>query len=298
MFVPTTLLALALFAQPTPDSDGPSQQPSNAPPIGSREAATPATLAGMAAGQSARVGGDLTIAVTEKDGQFFSGRSSITTPLPTDYPAPTPPGAIDIKRYPTVRRAQVSGETSPDIGMNVGFFPLFNHIKRRDIPMTSPVEMEYQGLSVPPASKATPEPADGEATEPAKPAPTPWTMAFLYRTADEGEAGADKADNRVQVVDAPEVLVISVGLRGTYGRVRIERGLALLREWLGSHPEWKVTGEARGLYYNGPEVANRDRWLEVQLPIAPATPPTPGSTHTPPPTPAPAADALPAPKQP
>ncbi|MFN9971363.1 MAG: hypothetical protein ACK58T_15860, partial [Phycisphaerae bacterium] len=73
------------------------------------------------------------------------GVLTIDTPLPVGYPDPTPPGAIDLKLYPSVRRAEVSGEVkSLSSGGNDGFWPLFRHIQRRDIAMTSPVEMEYR----------------------------------------------------------------------------------------------------------------------------------------------------------
>lgn len=50
--------------------------------------------------------------------------------------------------------------------MNMGFFPLFNHIKRNDIAMTSPVEMDYRGLF---------DPATGVQ---AKQDSMSWTMSF------------------------------------------------------------------------------------------------------------------------
>ncbi len=42
-------------------------------------------------------------------GEFWKcGRCEIEAPLPIGYPAPTPPGAIELKSYPSVRRAEIS----------------------------------------------------------------------------------------------------------------------------------------------------------------------------------------------
>lgn len=192
-----------------------------------------------------RVGGNMDAAVMRVGENYFFGRCAITTPLPEGYPPPTPPGAIELKKYPSVRRAEVSGSVSPDIGMNVGFFPLFNHIKRREIEMTSPVEMDYRE-----ASSADEQPG--------------WTMSFLYRTAELGPTGKD---GRVEVVDAAPVVVLAMGLQGWYTRQRIEDAARQLREILDADPLWEAAGPVRALYYNGPEKPPADKWAEAQIPV-------------------------------
>ncbi len=197
-----------------------------------------------------RVGGDVEASVESREDGFRSGSSRILTPLPQGYPDPTPPGAIDLKHYPLVRRAAIGGSMSPDWGMNFAFFPLFNHIKRREIAMTSPVEMNYEGL------------ADGQATR-----PTAWTMSFLYRSSDLAPAGVDPKDKRVRIEDIDPVTVISVGMRGDYKIDRVNEGLSTLRNWLARQNQWEEAGEPRALFYNGPEVRASDKWLEVQIPV-------------------------------
>jgi hypothetical protein len=92
-----------------------------------------------------RLGGDaVTEALPQADGATFfrSGEYRINTPLPEGYPAPTPPGAIEIKRYPEVRRATYVGKGQGPDGMknsSGAFWPLFLHIKTRRIAMTAPV---------------------------------------------------------------------------------------------------------------------------------------------------------------
>ncbi|MHC4650885.1 MAG: heme-binding protein [Planctomycetota bacterium] len=194
-----------------------------------------------------RVGGDLDIQLT-RDGQGYRcGDSVVETSLPAGYPAPTPPGAIDLKRYPSVRRAEVSGRSAPNRGRNGAFFSLFRHIQRRDIAMTAPVEMDYPGWS-------------GDSSS----APGAWTMSFLYRTPDVGPM---EQSGDVRIVDTMPLTVISVGLRGKYGRATEDRGLQQLLAWLDSQDEWERAGSPRALYYNGPYIRASWKWAEVQIPV-------------------------------
>lgn len=142
--------------------------------------------------------------------------------------------------------------------MNLGFFPLFNHIKRRDIAMTSPVEMDYTGLST--GSDSSQAVASGAE-------PPPWTMSFVYRTPELGPIGADAKDGRVKVVDTKPRTYLSIGMQGFYSVGNVRRGVAQLNDWLAAHPQWVAVGDVRSLFYNGPERPNRDKWLEVHLPV-------------------------------
>ncbi|MGA1223830.1 MAG: hypothetical protein ACO31E_04590, partial [Phycisphaerales bacterium] len=129
-----------------------------------------------------RVGGDTDASIEIIDGEFRYGPSRIESPLPAGYPEPTPPGAIDLKRYPAVRRAEYVSDGSPGWGMNMGFFPLFNHIKRNDIAMTSPVEMDYRDMFDPESGKQSAKESMS------------WTMSFLYRQREQGPEGLSLVD--------------------------------------------------------------------------------------------------------
>ena len=207
-------------------------------------------IAGNVEADFIRVGGDLNVQTTSADGEYSSGRCRITTPLPEGYPAPAPPDAIELKSYPMVRRAGIGGTMAPDWGMNFAFFPLFNHIKRREIAMTSPVEMNYNGLGAPGADK-----------------PESWTMSFLYRKPELGPDGVDTNDGRILVEDIPPMIVVAVGMRGPYKLSLVNRGIARLRDWLSNNSEWEEADDPRALFYNGPEMNSRDKWSEVQIPI-------------------------------
>lgn len=197
-----------------------------------------------------RVGGDLNVQTTFSNGEYSSGRCQITTPLPEGYPAPSPPDAIELKFYPMVRRAGIGGTMAPDWGMNFAFFPLFNHIKRREIAMTSPVEMNYYGLGAPEAVK-----------------PESWIMSFVYRKPELGPDGVDAKDSRILVEDIPPMIVVAVGMRGPYKLSLVNRGIARLRDWLSNNSEWEEADDPRALFYNGPEMDSRDKWSEVQIPV-------------------------------
>ncbi len=199
-------------------------------------------------GQTVRVGGDLNASITTTSKGFRFGPSSIDTPLPDGYPAPTPPGAIDIKSYPSVRLAEVQGSSTPDRGMNDAFWPLFRHIKKHDIAMTSPVEMNYQKL-------------DADNT------PDAWSMAFLYRTPDLNQTGAE---GNITVRDADPVTVLALGAKGDYSMSLVNTAREQLQSWLDQNPQWIPDGEWRALYYNGPALFWWNKWAEVQIPIRPA----------------------------
>ena len=195
-----------------------------------------------------RVGGDLDIQSIwdAKKGDWTAGPCKIDTPLPEGYPAPTPPGAIELKKYPSVRRAEITS-TSSDTGS--GFWPLFRHIERNEIAMTSPVEYDYPGV------------------DPAAPRVGEWTMSFLYRTPELRGTGVDEKDPRVAVVDSKPLMVVSLGGRGSYSTARVERDIATLNAWLEQSPEWRAAGTPRALMYNGPTLLQGRKWLEVQIPV-------------------------------
>ncbi len=225
-----------------------------------------------------RVGGSSEAVVTRKGEEFRFKGCRVDTPLPVGYPAPTAPGAIELKWYPSVRRAEVTGKATqtPEQGRNSTFWPLFKHIESRQIAMTAPVEMDYRGQTTTAASDAGTETtsrgrsmATGSAwsnghNRPPEGDDANWSMAFLYRTQENGPTGEDGV---VKVYDAPEVMVISIGQRGSYSKSRREEGIRLLREWLAQNPQWEEAGPPRGLLYNDPFTLPWNLWSETQIPV-------------------------------
>lgn len=202
-----------------------------------------------AAKQAERVGGEAIGELIVKDGLFRCGPCLTDTKIPVGYPAPTAPGAIEIKHYPAVRRAEVTvpGGPGDERASNVAFFPLFNHISRNDIAMTAPVEMDF---------------GTNEGGEPVA------TMSFLYEKPTDGPLDAGRGV--VKVIDAEPVIVLALGVRGVLRGEKIREAVATLEGWVSKSPDWVSTGDYRWLGYNGPNIAPADRWFEVQLYIKPA----------------------------
>lgn len=224
------------------------------------------------AGKSVRLAGDPAITVTKQGDFHVAGEHMIDTPLPVGYPAPTPPGTVELKTYPTLRRAEVGGERD-GVKSNgrAGFWPLFRHIQRRDIEMTSPVEMDFKGIAASAGlSPDAPVLASDVKTENVPAVDindAQWTMSFLYRYTDQADAGVDPEDKRVLVVDTTPVTVVAAGVAGSPNNRTVNKGVAALREFFASNPQYVPAGDIRGLFYNDPMVPENRKWAEIQIPV-------------------------------
>ncbi|MEO1008538.1 MAG: heme-binding protein [Planctomycetota bacterium] len=226
-----------------------------------------------------RVGGEAAFEIQTRtaiveDGEegtvYVAGPMRTTAVLPEGYPRPTPAGAIEIKSYPSVRRAELTVENTPRRAASQAFMPLFMHIKDRNIAMTAPVENDMPAMAQ--AIDQLGEPAADRSMR------GDVTVSFLYRTEDLGPVG--EAERGVRVVDAPPVTVISVGIRGVADDEMIRERTDRLYRWLRTQgstnygPDgsmapgrWVPAGPPRWLGYNGPTMPARDRWAEAQVPI-------------------------------
>lgn len=202
-----------------------------------------------------RVGGEAEGELVEREGKdgtlYAAGLVSTETNIPVGYPVPTPPGAIEVKFYPSVRRAEFSNESKAGPTGSFGFFPLFQHISRNNIAMTSPVEMEQADTD-----------NDGVVDQ--------STMAFLYHTTDDGPTGED---GLVKIVDTEPRVWLSIGVRGQREANDWQPQADKLIDWLDTQSAWVRDGEARVLGYNGPYVPRNEQWWEVQIPVKPGDSP-------------------------
>lgn len=162
-------------------------------------------------------------------------------PLPEGFPAFTPVGVIEVKKYPAYRKAE-----------GPGFWPLFQHIQSESIPMTAPVEMTK---------------ASREGRRP---------MAFLYQHTGVGQTGPAAGDSGVTVVDAPEAIAVSLGVRGRMNPAAADGAKQRLRAWLADHPEYQAVGGSpfRLFGYSSPMVPDTDKYWEAQMLIELAEPAT------------------------
>ncbi len=155
-------------------------------------------------------------------------------PLPEGWPQPGPYDQVSEKSYPKYRAAFTTRK-----GRSLAFFKLFGHIKKNDIPMTAPVEMEMdsgeQGLEM-------------------------STMAFLYQSGKVGVIGP--AGNQLEVRDVPAAKVLTYTWQGEDSKANIAKAKEALETALGE----KKSGEKtfRLLGYNGPGTPSAKRTWELQ----------------------------------
>ena len=158
-------------------------------------------------------------------------------------------GVVEVKEYPQYREAVVTKNdgAGSDEKMGPMFGTLFNHISKNDIPMTSPVEMEYSQQ-------------DSQVMT---------SMAFLYRTNETGTLGTD---GQVVVREIAPRTYASVGVRGSYNDESFQRGLTIVKEWIAANPQWRADGTPRFFGYNSPFILWFWKYGEVQVPVVAADP--------------------------
>ncbi|MGC6465113.1 MAG: heme-binding protein [Akkermansiaceae bacterium] len=154
-------------------------------------------------------------------------------PLPKGWPKPGPYNQVAEKQYPDYRVAVTKG------GGTLSFWTLFNHIKKKDIPMTAPVEMGME-----------PKEKDMKKT----------SMGFLYQNTGVGQTGAD--GRKIQVKDVKKAKVLSYTWMGDDTDKQIAVARKALDEALAKK---KVKAESfRLLGYNGPGTPRKNRTYELQ----------------------------------
>jgi hypothetical protein len=159
--------------------------------------------------------------------------------MPSGFPTYTPVGQIEIKKYPAYRKALTRGPAR--------FWTLFQHIKRNNVAMTAPVEMDYG--------------------DPLAPEKNERSMSFLYERADQGSPGRQGS---VEVLDIPAMTVVSIGCRGARTESAIADAREKLMAWLHEKQgEFAAVGPLRVMGYNSPFVPQDKSFFEVQLPIKP-----------------------------
>jgi hypothetical protein len=191
-------------------------------------------LAGVSAAAVALTGSWLVgYAETPSDNEF---KPIMEAELPTGFPPYTPVGRIEVKRYPVYRMARAQGGSS--------FWTLFMHIKRNNIEMTAPVQLDYGSAA---------------ATSPRESA-----MAFLYGDPRLGNTGKQ---GRVSVTDVPATEVVSIGVRGKRTRDKVAEARQKLVAWLEQSSDFTADGDLRVMAYNSPFVPRDRQFFEVQIPV-------------------------------
>jgi hypothetical protein len=155
-------------------------------------------------------------------------------PLPEGWPTPGPYDKVTTKKMPGYRAAFTDKSIQ-----TMAFWTLFSHIKKNDIPMTSPVEMAMEG--------------EETALERA-------SMAFLYQNGKVGTAGA--AGKNVEVRDVPSQEVLSYTWQGDDTKENVAKAKTAIDAAIA---EKKLTLERyRLLGYNGPATPRNKATWELQ----------------------------------
>ena len=156
------------------------------------------------------------------------------------YPK-TPVGDIELKTLPAATLI-VSRSDKPYFEEKNGLFrPLFRYIQDRDIAMTTPVETEMD----------------------------PGEMLFYIGEESEGKNLDETGD--VTVRKLPERTVASIGVRGGYSASNFNEAKTALEKWLTGQDRWKPTGEAKGVFWDGPFTLWFLKRFEVHIPVEPVS---------------------------
>ena len=157
--------------------------------------------------------------------------------MPRGFPEYTPIGQVEVKQYPAYRKASATGVAE--------FWTLFSHIKKNNVQMTAPVEMDY---------------GDPKAKK-----PSDRSMSFLYPSVDHGSTGKH---GTVEVLDVPAMSVVSIGCRGHQTPEAIATARQKLLDYLGDREDqYAIDGSMRVMGYNSPFVPRDKNFFEVQIPV-------------------------------
>lgn len=152
------------------------------------------------------------------------------------FPA-TDAGEIEVKTIPERTLIVAQRDQSYFEANNALFGRLFRYIKDNDVSMTVPVKADVN----------------------------PGKMYFYVGNED---ALKDLKDtDAVKVVTEPERVVMSIGVRGKYSESNFEEARELLFDELAGSEQWKKSGEAYAIYWNGPYVPDFMKRFEVHVPV-------------------------------
>ena len=149
----------------------------------------------------------------------------------------TPVGQIKVLNLPKRVALEASTNLSYFDENNGLFRKLFRYIGANDISMTTPVEADI----------------------------SPGKMRFFVGNKDLKKKFGDS--EQVTVKNLPPTKVISIGIRGGYTEKRFRENEQKLLDWLTDNKAFIKSGDAYGVYWNGPFVPSFMKRSEVHLPV-------------------------------
>ena len=150
-------------------------------------------------------------------------------------------GVIEIKQLPPCKVIITRSNEAYFKGANKLFRPLFDYIQQNEIAMTVPVEAQID----------------------------PGAMYFYLGT--EAAKRELRANEAVEVKTLPARTVVSIGVRGSYKEANFLTAKTKLEAWLAEQTDYKPTGPARAIYWNGPFTLPALKRAEIHIPVTPAS---------------------------
>jgi hypothetical protein len=149
----------------------------------------------------------------------------------------TPVGEIKILKLPARLALEADSQTSYFQADNGLFRKLFRYINAKGVSMTTPVEAEIN----------------------------PGKMRFFVGKGDRLKN--INSTTEVKVKKIPPVVVLAIGIRGSYSENRFRENEKLLISQIKINKEYEAIGKAYAVYWNGPFVPGFFKRSEVHLPI-------------------------------
>lgn len=174
---------------------------------------------------------------------FLYGMALLSSHLMSAYESAFPKtdvGQIEIKTIPAARLIATHSERHYFEANNALFRRLFRYIQANDIAMTTPVE-------------AVLDPAG----------------MYFYLGGDVVYTALEDSDE-VSLIEYPERIVLSIGVRGSYNAKHFNQARDTLLTHLATQNKWIATGPARAIYWNGPFMPGVLKRSEVHIPVKPA----------------------------
>jgi hypothetical protein len=169
----------------------------------------------------------------KKDQEVATKKEYVSeAPLPEGWPTPGPYDEVVEKKYPAYRAAY-----TPSTLDGIAFWTLFSHIKRKDIPMTAPVE---KSMSMEPKMKMS-------------------AMGFLYQNGEVGSVGKD--GSKVEVKDMASTKVLTYAWMGDDNDDNVAKAKKAIDEALKA--QGKEAVQYRMMGYNGPQTPRKNKTWEL-----------------------------------
>ena len=149
----------------------------------------------------------------------------------------TPVGKIMILDLPARTALEASTERSYFSENNGLFRKLFKYINNNDISMTTPVEADIK----------------------------PGKMRFFVGSDDQVKQISSSKDVTVRKLSPSKV--VAIGIRGSYSEKRFVENKSKLTSWIQNNKQYEPSGEAYGVYWDGPFIPGFFKRSEIHLPV-------------------------------